>query len=359
MISPRKRSALILGNFLSAQGGSRGVCEDLADHLRLRGWHITTASHRKPKLLRLLDMLSTAVHCRHRYAVAQVDVFSGSAFFWAEAAVSTLRRLRKPIILTLHGGNLPRFGARWPKRVHHLLSSANLVTAPSSYLEHEMHRFCPAIQIVPNPVNVDACQFRERTQPAPNLVWLRAFHEIYNPLMAIKALALLRQSLPKARLVMIGPDKGDGSFQRTQAEVKSLGLQDAVEFKGQIPKSAVPAALNQADIFLNTTNFDNTPVSVVEAMACGLCVVSTNPGGMPFLVNHGVDGLLVNCGDADAMAKAILQILNQPGLARACSLHARKKVEGWSWPAMLPVWDDLLCSVQNQAPLPQPAAACP
>lgn len=348
---------LLVGNFLSAHGGSRGVCEDLAGHLRTAGWRITTASAKELKLLRLPDMLATAIRTRRDYSVAQVDVFSGPAFVWAEAVARTLHLLKKPFILTLHGGNLPTFAERWPRRIQCLLSSAAIVTAPSGYLEHEMRRFCPTIRIVPNPINIEACLFRERTKPSPSLVWLRSFHHIYNPVMAIKTLALLRQTVPRAILNMIGPDKHDGSFQRTQTETHALGLQNAVRFPGQIPKSDVPAALGQSDIFLNTTNFDNTPVSVIEAMACGLCVVSTNPGGVPYLIDHAKDGLLVNCDDAPAMTDAILQLLNNPGLAGACSRNARKKVEGWSWSAILPVWEELLCSIQKPALSRQPVPA--
>ena len=119
-----KRSVLIIGNFLSASGGSRGVCEDLAERLAANGWHVLTASRRRPKLLRLADMLLTASRHRHEYAVAQIDVFSGPAFCWAEAVAWTLRRLDKPYVLTLHGGNLPEFAARWPGRVRLLLASA-------------------------------------------------------------------------------------------------------------------------------------------------------------------------------------------------------------------------------------------
>src|SRR6266550_3426083 len=144
-------SVLIVGNFLSATGGSRGVCEDLMEKLAGNGWNVVTASHQRPKLLRLADMILTAVKQRHQYEVGQIDVFSGPAFFWAEAVCGTLRRLGKPYVVTLHGGNLPEFAARWPGRVRRLLSSAETVTAPSHYLKEKVERYCGRIQVLPNP----------------------------------------------------------------------------------------------------------------------------------------------------------------------------------------------------------------
>src|SRR5437867_8000674 len=136
-----KQSALIVGNFLSSSGGSRGVCEELADRLAASDWRVLTTSRKRPKLFRLADMVLSAVKHRHAYGVAQIDVFSGLAFFFAEAVGYTLRRLNKPYVLTLHGGNLPEFAKRWPGRVRRLLSSAKVVTAPSGYLKEGMEKY--------------------------------------------------------------------------------------------------------------------------------------------------------------------------------------------------------------------------
>src|SRR6185436_16069131 len=102
------------------------------------------------------------------------------------------------------------------------------------------------------------------------------------------------------RLTMIGPDKGDGSLQQTQRVAGERGVVNHISFVGGVPKREVPERLSHADIFLNTTNVDNTPVSVLEAMACGLCVVNTNVGGLPYLLEHEEDALLVPPADVAA-----------------------------------------------------------
>ena len=104
-------------------------------------------------------------------------------------------------------------------------------------------------------------------------------------------------------------------------------------FPGRVPKAEVPQWLDRGDVFLNTTNVDNTPVSVIEAMACGLPVVSTAVGGVPYLIEHGKDGLLVPPSDARAMADAVRRLLKDPDLAEALARAARLKVEAWDWEA--------------------------
>jgi glycosyltransferase involved in cell wall biosynthesis len=117
---------------------------------------------------------------------------------------------------------------------------------------------------------------------------------------------------------MLGPNKGDGSQAETLQIAKSLNVDQVIHVVGGVPHEQIPDWLDKADIFINTTNYDTAPRSVLEAMANGLCVVSTNVGGIPYLLKDGVDCLLVSPDAHDAMAHAILAILTEPQLA-ACS----------------------------------------
>lgn len=339
---------LIVGNFLSHANASRGVCEDLVEHLQQRHWRVTYTSRQPGRMARLLDMVSTTWRARRQYRVAQVDVYSGPSFIWAEIVCRLLRRLGKPYILTLHGGNLPQFARQHPRRVQQLLGSAQVVTAPSPYLLEEMKPYRSDLLLLANPIDLPRYPFRLRAHPAPKLVWLRSFHHLYNPTMAVEVLHQLLPAIPDATLLMVGPDRQDGSFQATQALAATRQVAHRVQFAGAVAKSEVPAYLAQGDIFLNTTNVDNTPVSVIEAMACGLCVASTNVGGIPYLLKHGEDTLLTPPGDAAAMAAGIQRILTEPGLAERLSANARAKVELFDWRAVLPQWEALFRSIASK-----------
>jgi glycosyltransferase involved in cell wall biosynthesis len=348
---------LLIGNFLSSSRGTRCVCEELADRLAARGWTVISASDRPGAFARLRDMLATVWRERPRYSVAQIDVYSGRAFIWAELVSLTLRLLGKPYLLILRGGSLPRFARRWPWRVRRLLRSAHAVAVPSPYLLRQMTPYCADVQLLPNPIEVGDYPFRLRAQPDPTLVWLRAFLDTYNPTLAPRVLALLSREFSDIRLSMVGPDWGDGTLEAARRVARQLGIDDRIVWAGSAPKSAVPAWLDRGDIFLNTANVDNTPISVLEAMACGLCVVSTNVGGMPDLARHNHDALLVPPDDAEAMAAAIRRVLTERGLAASLSATARRTVEQYDWAVVLPLWEQLFTALADGTRAPIPARA--
>ena len=340
-----KRPVLLVGDFLSPTLNNFGVCEDLAARLVASGWPVFTTSSKPGRLPRLLDMVTTVWAKRHQYTVAHVDVYGGPAFLLAEVVCWTLRRAGKPYILTLRGGSLPNFAERWPRRVRGLLCSAVAVTTPSSYLLENMTPYRNDLRLLPNPLDLSAYRFKLRLQLQPHLIWLRAFHAIYNPSLAPRVLNHLAQDFPDVHLSMIGPDKGDGSLQAMRRVATELGIADRISLPGGVPKAEVPHWMNKGDIFLNTTDVDNTPVSVLEAMACGLCVVSTKVGGIPHLLEDGQDALLVPPNDARAMATAVRRILTEPSLAGHLSRNARAKVERFDWSTILPLWQGLLTAV--------------
>lgn len=352
MIAGTTKSALLVGNFLSATNTTRSVCEDLADRLSSAGWSVLTTSRKANRLSRLLDMMGTVWRERDRYAAAQVDVFSGAAFTWAEVVCWMLGRIRKPLVLTLHGGNLPAFAERWPGRVRRLLSCAAVVTVPSRYLHEEMKSYRADLQLLPNPLDVVHYPFRLRSHPRPRLIWLRAFHRTYNPSLIPRLLAELRIEYPSLEVIMIGPDKHDGSLEETRILAAELGVSNRIMFPGGISKREISQWMNKGDIFLNTSQVDNTPISVIEAMACGLCVVSTNVGGIPYLLENNFDALLVPANDPAAMAGAVRRILTVPELAAQLSLNARRKVEQFDWSITLKQWEAVLGQLVTPSPKP-------
>jgi glycosyltransferase involved in cell wall biosynthesis len=343
-VKNRKRpKVLLVGNFLSASvTGTRGVCEDLAPRLRANGWSVVTTSCHRNRFVRLADFVLTVCLRRNNYDVAQVDVYSGLAFVWAEVVAWALRIMRKPYILILRGGNLPGFAQNTGKRVPHLLQSASLVIAPSAYLFEEMRPYRQDLILLPNPLNLAAYSFKPRAHPTPRLVWLRTFHENYNPSLAVRVIASLVEDLPNVRLLMMGPDKYDGSLQAMNNLAVQLGVVGKVTCTGPVRKEDVPQRLHEGDIFLNTARVDNTPVSVLEAMACGLCIISTNVGGIPYMLQDEQDALLVPSGDDAAMAKAVRRVLTEEGLADRLSCNARRKVEQYDWSNVLPKWEKVL-----------------
>ena len=329
-----------MGNFF-VTAGSHQVCLGLADSLEAIGWKVCRTSFFRLRPLRLAGMVLSVFLYRKAYQVALVELFSGLSFLWAEAVVSALRIVGKPIVLALHGGLLPEFSARYPGRVRRLLRSAAVVTSPSAFLAERMREFRSDIEILPNPLDLTRFEFHPRDDPRPKLVWLRAFHEVYRPWLAVEVLGHLAAAYPGARLTMYGPDKADGSKEKTEAAIRRLGLEERVSLGGAIPAEEVPSSLQDGDIFLNTSKIDNAPRSVVEAMACGLCVVSTNVGGVPHLMRDGREGLLVAPDNPREMAGAVRRILEDPALAAMLSRGGLEVARKHDWAVVFPLWERL------------------
>jgi glycosyltransferase involved in cell wall biosynthesis len=342
------RGALLVSNIFSAKSGNWGDCIDLANYLEQKGWQVITTSYLANRMARPFDMLKTALAHRHAYNVAEIEVYSGQAFMWAEAMSWLMRRLKKPYLLVLYGGNLPRFAHRWPKRVRHLLQSAPRVITPSVYLKENLAVYREDISIMRSPVRLANYPFQPRTAVRPNLAWLRAFHQIYLPDVPVQAVEQLKDEFPQITLTMYGADREDGTRLRVEQFIRKHALSDNIIIPGKIPKQAVPERLSQHDIFLNSTSAESFGVSVVEAAALGMCIVTTNVGELPYIWTHEHDALLVPPNDPQAMADAVRRILTEPGLAGRLSRHARATAERFEWETILPQWENLLVSLTEE-----------
>ena len=335
----------MIGNYLTSPRHNRNVWQALAERLPSVGWEVCVTSTKESQILRLIDMLVTIVIKRNHYDLAQIDVFSGKAFIYAECCARLLKTINKPIVFTLHGGGLPSFASQHPKRVTKLLALASEVVTPSPFLQQSLSKYQNDIKVIPNGIDISAIDYKPRNSFSHDLIWVRAFHKTYNPELAVKVLSKLVKDYPKAQLTMVGPDKGDGSLQAVNTLAKNLGVEDHLNILPAVPYEKIPSLLGQADIFINTTNYDTAPRSLLEAMAAGVCVVSTNVGGIPWMITNFEDGLLVPPEDEVAMVDGIKSLLEDPEFARRISHNARRTAERHDWSSVILEWDDLFSDV--------------
>lgn len=338
--NPRTAHVCFVGNLL---GRNRGYVttqgQVVADLLAAEGFSVTCVSSKINRVARLAEIVMTIVINHRKFDLLVVEVYSGLGLMIADAAGRLGKLFRLPLILVLHGGHLPEFvkgHPRWAKRV---LNRADYLIAPSAFLAEKIGAFGYRITQIPNVINIDDYPFRERRRIEPRLIWMRSFHSIYNPEMAVEVLAELRRSVPQATLTMAGVDKG--LEKKIRRAVEDAGLSDAVRFPGFLNAAEKAREFAAADIYLNTNRIDNMPVSVVEACAYGLPVVATRVGGLPFLIKHRENGLLVPNEDVKAMTGAIKELLDDPALTRAISLGARRLAERSAWKRVLGDWEDL------------------
>jgi glycosyltransferase involved in cell wall biosynthesis len=154
----------------------------------------------------------------------------------------------------------------------------------------------------------------------------------------IRAFARVQRQVPSAALTVAGYGSERAMLEQL---VTSLGLRH-VRFTGRVPPDEMAKLLNEADILLNSPDIDNMPLSLIEAQAAGLPVVSTSTGGIPYIVKDGETGLLVPPGDDEALARAAMRLLDEPGLALRLTRAARAScLSQYTWPAVQDQWVQL------------------
>ncbi|TQD33832.1 glycosyltransferase family 4 protein [Haloflavibacter putidus] len=341
-MATKQDELVYIGNRLSQKGRNVTSIETLGTFLEKEGYIVHKASSKKNQFLRLADMCSEILRNRKCADVVLIDTYSTLGFWFAYIAAKICKWSKLPYIPILRGGDLPKRLKSNPKLSQELFAAAKVNVAPSAYL---MHYFKKAgftnLVYIPNTIEIKNYPFKVRKNIAPKLLWVRAFADIYNPMLALKVLENLLAKHPDAELSMVGPFK-DNSIETCKAYAEKKRL--PVTFTGGMPKEKWLAYAKDFDIFINTTNVDNTPVSVIEAMALGLPVVSTNVGGLPFLLEDKKDAILVPPKNTQAFTEGVKVLLENQELAQSVAKKARKKAESFDWESVKYQWDEMLGS---------------
>jgi glycosyltransferase involved in cell wall biosynthesis len=251
-----------------------------------------------------------------------------SFFLFTFPAVAVGKLRRKRIVIHYHGGAAEPFLRSWFWLARFALESADKVIVPSRFLASVFQKFNIATVEVPNILDLEAFPFRERSPLRPRVIMARHLEPAYNPACGIRAFAILKRTFPDATLIIAG----EGSERAVLVSLcRDLGISDCVSFAGNVANEQMRALYDQADIYLNSSRVDNQPVSILEAFACGLPVVTTAVGGILCMVTHGEDGLLAPDDDPAGLAAHMSELLRDPALGERLIRNARERVREHSW----------------------------
>jgi len=196
-------------------------------------------------------------------------------------------------------------------------------------------RFGVRAESISNFVDEEAVRRRPRTTLAPVFLSNRNFQGLYNVPCVLRAFAVIQKRIPEARLIVIGDGPERAHVHHT---ARALELRN-VQFVGAVPPTEMGRWYDQADVYLNASDIDNMPNSIIESFACGLPVVTTRAGGIPYVVQHERNGLLVDLGDHEALAAAALRLLDDPALAQRLIAEGLRDVEQqYTWGAVSDRW---------------------
>ena len=303
------KKIVYIGNNLSKKTKYTPMLLTLSELLKEEGYAMVVASSKMNKLNRLFDMALTLLKHRKGTDFVLIDTFGATNFYFAVLISQLARVFSLRYIPILRGGNLPVRFEKNPTLTKLIFSNSYVNSTPSDFLKVELEKKGYTATVIPNILKIANYKYQPRKIIRPKLLYVRAFHQIYNPTMAVRVLHLVQQKYPAATLCMIGPGK-DASFQETKDLAVKLGLAKSIQYTGVLSKDEWHKMSEGYDIFINTTTIDNTPISVMEAMAMGLPVVSTDVGGIPYLLEDKIDAYLVPNNDVIAMTTAIVSIIS-------------------------------------------------
>ena len=350
----------IVGPLPPPAGGMAGQTRQLAELLEREGATVRIVQSNMPywpswiarlRGIRAATRLVAFAASLWRVAgdVQILHVMANSGWSWHLFAapaiwIGRLRGVR--VLVNYRGGEAEAFltgSLRW---IRPSLRAASVVAVPSGFLEQVFGQFGFGVRIVPN--IVDVARFHPRTPGVAretgtastssipvastvqkNVLVARNLESIYDNATALRAFVLVVAEFPQARLVIAGSGPEEAGLKQLARE---LGIASAVEFPGKLDRDQIALRYREADVMLNPSRVDNMPNSILESMASGVPVVSTDVGGVPFIVSHEATALLVPAGDAKAMANAILRLFRDEGLAARLAANGVAEVQRYTWP---------------------------
>jgi len=347
----RPSVALVVAS-LDILGGQGIQARELAGNLRAEGMDVVFVpiNPRFPRGLRWLrrypylrTVANTLFYLPTLGRLSRADVvhvFSASylSFLLGPApALVAAKILGKRTILNYHSGEAGDHLAHWGVLVHPWLRRVDEIVVPSAYLREVFGRFGYQARVIHNVVDLSRFRFRERTELGPRLLSMRNLEAHYRIDVVIRAFALVKRQHPDASLVVAGYGSEEKRLRRL---VESLGT-EGVRFVGRYAPEDAPQLYADADVFLNASDVDNQPVSLLEAFASGLPVISTPTGDIGAMLEAGAAGVIVRRGDPVAMAGAVEELLANPMRALELSRRARDGLHRFTWPQVRNGWAEV------------------
>lgn len=321
------KKVLFVANYVHGVGGISGQVDALMKNLSLVNGIEEDVFSTKGSIVKRLYCFFCLLLKARKYDVLHAHGCSYWGFLPIVYSVLAGKTWRKRVVVTFHGGEAAAFFAKYPKWVKWWLMKADERVVLSGFLEEVFCAHSMPVQVIPNIVETRKGLFVAKTELRPHFISVRHLDELYNIPCLLKAFGRVQQRIPHAELTLLG----DGEQRKLlEAMVEAMGLHH-VNFVGQVPNEEIWSYLKVNDIILSSPYVDNMPVSLMEAFSAGLLVISSNVGGVPYLVDDGVTGLLFNTNDDEGMASQILWALSHQKESLEMIDRARNKIEEFTW----------------------------
>ena len=268
-----------------------------------------------------------------------IHIFSASylSFLIAPTPAILISKLYgKKILLNYHSGEAEDHLRRWRRSTIPILNLVHKLVVPSEFLVKVFSKFGVDACAIFNDVDLNRFEFRERVPLRPVFLSNRNLQAHYGVDCVLRAFALIQQQVPEATLTVVGYGRQREALESLKSE---LNLRN-VSFTGRVQHDDIYKHYSASNIFLNASRIDNQPLSIIEAFACGLPVVTTDAGGIPYMVTDGETGFVVPVDDYEALANRALDLLTRQDPATVVQ-RARAECMKYTWEVVGPQWVDL------------------
>lgn len=330
---------VFFGTYLSSSLGSQGPSEVIASELK-NAYDTLVVSKKESPLLRFLESLKTASFSK--IDVAVMDIYSTRVVYQSLIIFLILKIRKKRVILDLHGGGIIDAwkDRKWLFKI--LLENSSVNVTPSLKLVEFLKGLSFHVKYMPNPLDLSKFNFHQNhiNTDEVKLLWVRAFSEIYNPQIAIDALHLVQKSYPNSTLTMVGPDKG--LLERMRKKIDELGLTEKIKIVGPVQNSELERYYHEHHIFLNTTSLESFGLAVMEAAACGIPIVSSEVGELPFLWKNQENIVFSKELSGEAFAEGVLLLVENREKANSLAIAAKHHSSEFDLANIVKRWDELV-----------------
>lgn len=331
-----KEKILFIGSYLGAKRGTISVAEKLSKKFKDDDkYEIIIVSKKTNKVFRLLEIIYYLITAD--FSKTFIDTYSGNSFIIAQIAGKILRARGKAYSLIIRGGNFVNYYSQHETRILRELIKANSLISPSIFIIEFFKKKGVKVDYLPNYINQADFPYNSNCIRKPfSLLWVRAFSDIYNPLIPIKIINELKKKYPHVSLTMVGPDLG--LLGKVKNEIESLNLGEYIKIVGSVPNNEMVNYYQTHSVYLNTTSFESFGMAQLEAASCGIPIVSTNVGEIPFIYKNGESILLVDNFSINHFVEHIESLFNTDSLANKLSVHGVSVSNNYSFPIIRPLW---------------------
>jgi glycosyltransferase involved in cell wall biosynthesis len=333
----KKKRVLFIGSYLGKERGTISVAEKLAAKYQNDDtFQIILVSKKQQKLLRVFEIIYHVLFCK--YSETFIDTYSGNSFFIARIAGTILRFRGRTYSLIIRGGNFVNYFKRNESWIQRDLLNANSLISPSLYIINFFNRKGIHIDYLPN--YIDQSKFPHNPNKLRNpfsLLWVRAFSEIYNPLIPIRIINELKDQFPQVKLTMVGPDLG--LLSQAKEEILNLNLGEYIEIVGPVHNDELHTYYQSHNVYLNTTSFESFGMALLEAASCGIPIVSTKVGEIPYIYENGESILLVDDFSIADFVSKIESIFTNEELGMKLSKNGVCVSNNYTFEKIKPIWE--------------------